>query len=60
MAKFAQGKICHGSGGRADVLAQLRLDEDDHRPRAGALPVPVIGSSHAASIAEKSKRRQAD
>ena len=35
-----QPEIGHGAGGRADILAELRLDQDHHRRRALD---PVLG-----------------
>jgi hypothetical protein len=35
-AQLAQTEIGHGPGGGADILAKLRIDENDARRRSGA------------------------
>ena len=44
-----QAEIRHGAGGRADILAELRLDQDHHRPGRldPALGLVGAGAWHA-------------
>ncbi len=56
-----QAEIRHGARGSADILAELRLDQDDHRSwrRAPALGLVGAGARHAVLLGGQMPQRSA-
>jgi hypothetical protein len=45
-AQARQREIAHGASGHADILAKLRLDQDDHGAREVKAALGLVGAAH--------------